>query len=158
MKKTKSKLNSRKRAPNLDSSRVNEIVDLIERWTRVKLTWEFLVDAIEVKTAARYTRQALSKHTAIQRAYEIKNEMLSTAHKGRRSTSITDLDAAYQTIERQKIELRRLAHVETTLLEQFARWAYNASLEGYDTAKLDKYVPPVNRDTSKSDRKHTRKK
>jgi hypothetical protein len=55
----------RKRAPNLTDPDIRAIVKIIDGWTG-ELTWQALIDRIEIVRHARYNRQGLAKHGRIQ--------------------------------------------------------------------------------------------
>lgn len=138
----------KERAPNVTASMIDDIVKIIDAWTGAQLLWEDILDAIEARLHVRYTRQALAKHTKIQIAYNNKNDLLTAGAKVSHSTGDPRLDEAFRVIQTQKAEIERLKKGEVNFLEQFARWAYNAYLEGVDTRKLDRPIEKPDRDAS----------
>ena len=60
---------AKKRSKNLGDAEIKQIVEILDGWTG-KLTWELLIDAIELRMFNRYTRQSLFKHERIRHAFE----------------------------------------------------------------------------------------
>jgi hypothetical protein len=141
---------SRIRAPNLDGESIAVIVGILDGW-KGKLSWEALIEAIERRTHARYTRQALDKHVRIKTAFGLRKKALAEA-RGERGPAADspELEAALQRIARLEGENTRLTAENQNLLEQFARWAYNAHARGLDQNFLNRPLPPVNRDRART--------
>lgn len=147
-----------KRAKNLTDTDIKQIVELLDGWSN-KLTWELLIDVVELRTHSRYTRQALHKHERIRNAFDLKKKGLSGVDGNAKRTVTLEMQIALQQIERFKAENRRQASENDHLLEQFARWAYNAHARGLDKEFLNQPLPPVNRGktlTSKDQKKITK--
>jgi hypothetical protein len=135
----------RSRAPNLDDDAIAVIVGILDGWTG-KLSWEALIDAIERRTRVRYTRQALHRHARIRSAFSFRKKALAGARqKVGPVADSPELAAALQRIERLQGENARLTAENHNLLEQFARWAYNAHSRGLDQNFLNRPLPPVDR-------------
>lgn len=134
-----------KRAKNLDDLGIKQIVEILDGWSG-KLTWELLIDEIELRMHNRYTRQALSKHERIRHAFDLikKSDDFSV-----RQVSSPELQVALERIARLEAENRRLESENERLLEQFVRWAYNAHTRGLDNKFLDRPLPTVNRGQTK---------
>jgi hypothetical protein len=136
------------RARNLTDDDIDRIALLIDGWSG-KLTWKLLIEAIADRTAQTYTRQTLAKHTKIQLAFEHKE--IKPAPEKPVSLS-PELEAAEQTIERLEATVKRLTYENNSLIEQFVRWAHNASFRGLDEDFLNQPLPPVDRERTKEDR------
>ena len=94
----------------------------------------------------RYTRQALFKHERIRHAYEFQKKKLPTGSGLVRPASSPELmRIALEKIERLESENRRLESENQRLLEQFAKWAYNAHARGLGYEFLSNPLPGVNR-------------
>jgi hypothetical protein len=133
------------RAPNLEDERIEIIVGILDGWTG-KLTWEALIEAIELRTHARYTRQALHKHQRIRQAFSFrKKAMMPGCDKGESNDGSPELRATMQRMARLEAENERLRTENDQLLGQFARWAYNAHTRGLDEKFLNRALPDVNR-------------
>lgn len=133
-----------KRAKNLTDTDIKQVVELLDGWSN-KLTWELLIDAVELHMHSRYTRQALHKHERIRHAFDLKKKSLSGVDGNAKRMVTVEMQIALQQIERLKAENRRQASENDHLLEQFARWAYNAHARGLDKEFLNQPLPPVNR-------------
>ncbi len=135
---------AQKRAKNLTDADIKQIVEILDGWSG-KLTWELLIDAIELRMHNRYTRQALHKHERIRHAFDLqKKSWAGNGGEIRRVTS-PELRVALEQIARLEAENRRLESENERLLEQFVRWAYNAHTRGLDHEFLNRPLPPVNR-------------
>ncbi len=135
---------AQKRSKNLGDAEIKQIVEILDGWSG-KLGWELLIDAIEIRMFNRYSRQALYRHERIRHAFALRKNELS-GHDGnvRRVTS-PQLQIALDRIARLETENKRLDSENSRLLEQFARWAYNAHTRGIDHRFLNRPLPPVNR-------------
>lgn len=138
----------KKRAPNLTEERIAGILFIIDRWSEGRLTWDALINAIECSTQVVYTRQALASHQLIQEAYVKKNESLAQGPSAKKNIGTVELDDALLIIETQRAEIARLKKAESLFLEQFARWAANAHMQGIDYRRLDSPLDAVDRDSS----------
>ncbi|MCU5783821.1 hypothetical protein HC956_02120 [Alcaligenes faecalis] len=134
----------KKRAKNLSESDIDRIVDILDGWSGTPLTWSFLIDEIERKLFRRYTRQALNRYHRIKLAYAVSKERhLPQAYEN--ELLHPELRVALEQIEKLTAQNRRLEEENQQLLEQFARWAYNAYQAGISEAQLNRDLPPVNR-------------
>lgn len=137
------------RARNLTNGDIDRIALLIDGWSG-KLTWKLLIEAIADRTSQTYTRQTLAKHAKIQLAFE--NKEIKPASK--KTASLTpELEAAEQKIEQLETIVNKLTHANNLFIEQFVRWAHNASLRGLDEDFLNQPLPPVDREKTKDDNK-----
>lgn len=134
---------AQRRAKNLDDDGIKQIVEILDGWSK-KLTWELLIDAIELRMYSRYTRQTLHKHERIRSAFELRKAALADDEEVRIVRS-PELQKALEKIARLEAENKRLEYENQQLLEQFACWAYNAHTRGLDSNFLNKSLPPVNR-------------
>lgn len=133
-----------KRAKNLDDADIKQIVEILDGWSE-KLTWDMLIDAIELRMHNCYTRQALHKHERIRNAFELRKKGLVGGDGEIRTVRSPELQKSLERIARMEVENTRLESENEKLLEQFARWAYNAHTRGLDSNFLNQPLPPVNR-------------
>lgn len=138
----------KKRSKNLGDDEIRQIVEILDGWSG-KLSWELLIDAIELRMFSRYTRQALYKHERIRNAFELKKNEGGEGGKDVKRASSPQLQIALDRIERLESENRRLESENNQLLEQFARWAYNTHTRGLDHEFLNRPLPSVNRGQTK---------
>ena len=136
------------RAKNLSDDDIARIVELLDGWVG-HLSWQSLLDAIEKRLFARYTRQALHRHERIRQAFGLRKQALAGKGLAHRTTS-PELTVAFERIGRLEAQVKRLEAEYTRLLEQFVRWAYNASTRNLDEAFLNRALPGVNRDRTKT--------
>lgn len=131
------------RSPNLKDHDIDAIVKIIDGWTG-ELTWNALINRIEITLYARYTRQALAKRERIQQAFGAYTEKREQVEKPKRRPEVEWLK---ERVARLQAENQRLEMENNRLLEQFARWAYNAHLQGVDQTVLNRPLPAINRKT-----------
>lgn len=131
-----------RRSPNLTPEKIAMVVEIIRTWDG-RLTWPGLVSKIFNKTNATYTRQALYKHEPIRIAYETYRDNSSATEQGRPVPAA--LKASADRVKRIEIENAELRKREALLMEQFVRWAYNASTRGLTEDFLNQALPPTNR-------------
>lgn len=142
------KRRSKKRSKNLGDSEIKQITEILDGWSG-KLTWELLIDAIELRMFSRYTRQALYKHERIRHAVELKKSELPGQREDVKRVASPQLQIALDRMARLESENRRLESENNRLLEQFSRWAYNAHTRGLDHEFLNRPLPSVNRGQTK---------
>lgn len=124
---------------------IENIVGILDGWpTGKKLTWQTLLMAVHMRLGRRYTRQALARYDRIQRAYQLKKDNLRFGSKIPDVKSV-ELQKALERLERLRSENQRLKAENHALLEQFARWAYNAHTRGLDLDFLNKSLPKIDR-------------
>lgn len=131
-----------RRSPNLTPERIATIVEVIRGWDG-RLTWPGLIKVVSERTHATYTRQAFYKHQAIRVAYETKRE--NSGDTDVRQPVSAALKASMDRVTRLETENAELRKREALLLEQFVRWAYNASTRGLTEDFLNQALPPTNR-------------
>jgi hypothetical protein len=140
------------RAPNLNDEHIEVICRVLDGWEG-KLTWELLIEAIETRQKALYTRQALSQHSRIKHAFQLTKERLTRQPRNKQQGSgglgATEAQALFERFERLEAENARLKAENERLLEQFVVWAYNASNRGLDVEFLNQPLPRVDRDRTR---------
>ncbi|MEW9583142.1 hypothetical protein [Paraburkholderia sp. DGU8] len=138
---------TRVRERNLDDKVAATIVEVLDGWSG-RLTWDALVEAVERREGLRYTRQTLHRHERIRLAYTVRKKALS-GQEQTRETASPELQVALERIARLEGENRRLEAENNALLEQFARWAYNAQTRNLTKEFLNNPLPAVDRERSK---------
>lgn len=138
----------RSRERNLDDAVVTGIVQVLDGWSG-KLSWEALIEAVERRAGLRYTRQALHRHERIRLAFAVRKKALSVRTE-EISCMVTspELQVALERIARLEAENQRLVAENNSLLEQFARWAYNAQTRNLTEEFLNNPLPAVHREQS----------
>lgn len=139
---------TRVRERNLDDTVVATIVEVLDGWSG-RLTWEALIEAVERREGLRYTRQALHRHERIRLAFTVRKKALLVDDAQPREVTSPELQVALDRIARLEAENRRLVAENNALLEQFARWAYNAHTRNLTQDFLNNPLPAVDRERSK---------
>lgn len=137
---------TRTREKNIDDEAIESIVGVLDGWTG-KLTWELFIDAIEKRTRRRYTRQALHRYERIHLAFVTRKKALGGGSAENADVDMApELKMALEQVERLTAENQRLKAEQQRLLEQFARWAYNAHSRNLTKEFLDTPLPKVDRE------------
>lgn len=149
---------AKRRGRNIDDLAIIQIVELLDGWT-AKLSWDLLVDEIEVRMGIRYTRQTLDKHARIKISYQATKKRVSnkSGQGFRQKYCSQELGPTLERLERLGTENSRIKMENERLLEQFLTWAYNAHLKGLTQDYLNTPLPGCDREvtTSASDNKST---
>lgn len=134
------------REKNIDDEAIEAIVSILDGWSG-KLTWESLIEAIEKRTRRRYTRQALHRYERIHLAFVTRKTALAGGSVENVDVDMApELKAALEQIQRLEGENLRLKAEQHRLLEQFARWAYNANSRNLTKEFLDTPLPKLDRE------------
>jgi len=139
------------RAKNLGDNEILDIVGVLDGWAG-KLSWELLIQKIEARNLGTYTRQALHKHERIYNAFTLTKKRIAGLDNNQavaQKELSPELEAAVQRIKRLEAENLRVTTENHRLLEQFARWAYNAHIKGLSKEFLNQPLPQVDRERSK---------
>ncbi|MCG3689366.1 hypothetical protein [Aliarcobacter butzleri] len=137
----------RNRSKNLTDESIEAAVSILDGIDG-KLTWDDLIEALYIRTGESYTRQTLSKHSRIKRAYDIAKERIirERENTGRIDSSLSQKEYILtEKLKTLEAENQRLKKENSDLLFQFARWAYNAYSNGMTPSQLDKELPRVDR-------------
>lgn len=135
---------------NLSDDDIEAIVKILDGWPAgKKLTWDNLIDSIQIRLYRKYSRQALPRHTRIKQAYAKRKDELRYGSATPEVKSV-ELQRALDRIEKLKNENSRLKAENTALLEQFARWSYNAHNKGLSIDYLNQPLEPVDRGKTES--------
>jgi hypothetical protein len=137
------------RAPDLTQERTEVVLDTLDGW-KSKLTWPFLIDAVEKSMGIRYSRYTLMEHTEIANAFGQKKIALTGKVSKEPSTPRDErVRAALEKVDRYRAKVKRLEQENQLLLEQFVTWATNAERKGVTIAMLNAPLPKPPRDRSK---------
>lgn len=131
-----------RRSPNITDHAVSAIVGILDGWSG-PLTWNSLIDAVYGRLRSRYTRQTLHKHERIRIAFEVRKKNLERGEPQVRGS--VQLQKALERISRLEAENQRLQAENERLLEQFARWAFNAYVRGIGEKELNRPLPEIDR-------------
>lgn len=130
-----------RRGRNLTDEDIEKVVRILDGST-TRLSWAMLIEMVDRVLGCRYTRQALHKHNRIQDAFAAQSKRGAHTAESRRPTEVQVLA---DRIGRLKAENERLEMENNRLLEQFARWAYNAAIRNLDAEYLNRPLPAIDR-------------
>lgn len=136
------------RSPNLDDATIERIVQILDGWSG-KLSWKLFIEAITLQLHLSYARQTLNNHERIRSGFVARKKELTGKERKSINFESPELQLATQRIQHLEVEIARLTRENNTLLEQFARWAYNASTRQLDLDFLNKPLPLINRDKTR---------
>ncbi|MFZ7336594.1 hypothetical protein ACLS0R_10000 [Comamonas jiangduensis] len=148
-------ITKKKRAPSLSNDDLIKIVEIIDSW-KGRLTWELLLDEIEIVVGSRYSRYTFYDYPEIQNAFGFKKNLTKKSEtakgqsKSREPSTPKDprVAAALEQISRGLQKIKRLEHENSLLIEQFVRWAHNAQRKGLSIEDLNQPLSRVERDRS----------
>jgi len=134
-------------AKHLTNKDLQIIINCIAGWQsskQGKFTWENLCDSVTEPLGKRPTRQSLSQHTAIVRAFELqKKNIKSGASEVRRPAN---LNIASQQIKNLQLKNESLKEEVRVLKQQFIIWQFNAYKYGIKEHQLNAPLMPVDRE------------
>lgn len=136
------------RAPNLDDATIELIVHILDGWSG-KLSWQLFIEAITAQLHKTYARQTLNNHERIKTGFVARKKELTGHERKIKNFESPELQLASQRIKQLEAEIARLTRENNTLLEQFVRWAYNASTRQLDMDFLNTPLPIINREKTK---------
>ncbi|MEN4602338.1 hypothetical protein ABEG90_06910 [Pantoea agglomerans] len=134
-------------AKHLTNKDLQIIINCIAGWQsskQGKFTWENLCDSVTELLGKRPTRQSLSQHTAIVRAFELqKKNIKSGASEVKRPAN---LNIASQQIRNLQLKNESLKEEVRVLKQQFIIWQFNAYKYGIKEYQLNAPLMPVDRE------------
>jgi hypothetical protein len=131
----------------LNDNDIEKIIFIIDSWDEEKLTWNKLIDKIQLKLNFKVSRQALSRHSRIKLAFQ---SFKSLAPKSEVKNNPTE-QFLIKRLNLLEAENARLKKENNLLLEQFGRWLYNAGhLKGMTPEQLNRPLPQIDREQSSS--------
>jgi hypothetical protein len=132
---------------------IEKIRGLIHAWDEPTITWDAVRAKVNTDMSAQWTRQALSKHPRILKAFQAtKKRLLEERASGTKTRKLRTRDTSIPLLQGRIRHLEDLVQqYEATVIEyegQFARWQHNAYLAGIPLSKLDGTVHKVDRGRS----------
>lgn len=128
---------------NLTDEDAKLIQELLDGWPLTeRITWDAIIEKIKIHRYGKsWSRQALSSHNDILRAYRIKKALQKAHCLSPVSEEVKDLSpelrTALATIAKLESENQRLAVENQQLKEQFMRWAHNAHMHNMTEGMLN---------------------
>jgi hypothetical protein len=132
---------------HLNDELIDEIVRVIDGWSG-QLTWEELRESVAIRIGHCPTRQGLDRHRRIKKAFQKKQKLIREGRPELKVGSV-EVQKLQESNDRLKSENLRLTDENNNLLDQFRRWAYNASIAGISYADLNEALPQVDREHAK---------
>ncbi len=129
-------------AKHLTEREIEAIAELIRNWSKPKITWQAICDAVEPLIGRRITRQALNTHEEIVTAYHAVKKGVGKQVSNRPSS----LKVASERIARLEREVARIKEENRLLRERFVIWQYNAYKHGLKEHQLNEPLPQIGRE------------
>jgi len=141
---------TRLRSRNLGPEEIDLVVGILDGWADT-LSWNHLIDVVELRLLSRYTRQALSNHEQICEAFRLAKVRLLDGRTARsaRKPKTPEEHALLARLARRDAEVIRLRAENQRLIERHVVWLYNAQVRGISDVDLDRPLPPVHRGQTK---------
>lgn len=130
---------------------IDLIVDKIRTWPGETINWGDLCASLKDILGRRPSRQGLSQHEAIQVAFTARKKHLRIQPK-QASPMPSSLAVAARRIARLLAEKQELVQQIEQLRERFRTWQYNAHVKDLTEADLDKALPIIDKDVTKSEK------
>ena len=131
-------------ARHLNTRDVEVIVNLIQGWSGVKLTWDAICEAAEPLVGKKPTRQSLNTHEEIVSAYKVVKKGLKEA--GPKNPRPGSLKSAADRIAKLERERDQLKEESRAYKQQFVVWQYNAYKHGLKEYQLNAPLPQIDRE------------
>lgn len=128
-------------APKLTDNSIEKAVMLLDGWSG-KLTWDRYLAVLAVEIGHTYTKMAMLRQPRIKAAWGVAKDRVheSAPHGGYGNVAMSLSRERTRELERR---VERLTQENNLLLEQFVRWAHNATRRGLSLTDLDKPLPIV---------------
>lgn len=127
-------------APKMTDLMINQSVLMLDGWAG-KLTWDLYLESLAVDIGHRYTKAAMLRHDRIKDAWDhAKERCRGSIEDSSKPPEVALMDSRNRELEER---IQRLTRENTRLLEQFVRWAHNASRRGMSLEELERPLPYV---------------
>ena len=127
----------------LTDDSIAKAVSLLDSWAG-KLTWDHYLAVLAVEIGHRYTKAAMLRHPRIANAWgDAKARCRESSPNAGHGAVALQLSQAK--VKKLTNEVERLNAENEQLLEQFVRWAHNATIRGLSPEDLDAPLPKVRR-------------
>lgn len=130
-------------APKLTDKNIDKAVQILDGWVG-KLTWDYYLAVLAVEIGHKYTKAAMLRHPRIRATWDHAKDraQAEAPARGHGNTALAQSEKRVRELE-QRVE--RLKRENDQLLEQFVRWAHNATRRGLSNQDLDKPLPVAKR-------------
>lgn len=127
-------------APKMTDAIINQSVNILDGWAG-KLTWDLYLETLAVDVGHRYTKAAMLRHDRIKDAWDHAKKRCRNSDEGSsKSPEIALMETRNKELEER---VQRLTRENNRLLEQFVRWAHNATRRGMSFEDLERPLPYV---------------
>lgn len=128
-------------SPTLTSDSIRRAVQILDQWGG-KLTWSLFCARMEHEFRLPYSKSALCTKKRIADAFTQAKKRVRASAKG---VGHGDVGIALneKRVAHLSAENSRLERENEILLQQFVRWAFNASRKGMSLTDLDMPIPVV---------------
>jgi hypothetical protein len=127
-------------APKMTDVMINQSVMMLDGWAG-KLTWDLYLEALTLDLGHRYTKAAMLRHPRIKDAWgHAKERCRDYVESQSKAPEVALADSRQRELEAR---VERLTRENNKLLEQFVRWAHNATRRGMSLEDLDRPLPYV---------------
>lgn len=126
-------------AKRLTEADINTSLRLLDGWSG-KLTWEKYLSVLAVELGHKYTKAAMLRHPRIKSAWNKAKDRLQSSEGGHGTIGMKQATDRIRVLQNR---VERLEQENNKLLEQFLRWAKNASEKGLNIDDLDRPLPPA---------------
>lgn len=123
----------------LTEADINTSLRLLDSWSG-KLTWEIYLSVLAVELGHKYTKAAMLRHPRIKSAWNNAKDRIQSSEGGHGTIGMIHAKERIRVLQNR---VERLEQENNALLEQFLRWAKNASEKGLTIDDLDRPLPPV---------------
>lgn len=136
----------KRRAIKLTSEVSDSIVQLLDSW-KGKLTWQLLIDKVNLDIGVEYSRFTLLEHRSIANAFSVrKRALLGQAIVKNEAEQRQPVNKWVGQIDRLTSKSARLESENRLLKEQFVVWAAHAARKGITVEFLNSALAKPNRD------------
>ncbi|NVM41242.1 hypothetical protein HWX16_12985 [Ochrobactrum intermedium] len=134
----------------LTNEEIEQIIGLLTTW-QGKLSWELLLQRVEMLLRRPFTRQGLDKQSAIRTAFkQAKNR--TRIGKQAPAEGLPEILLLNKTIDSLRSEIAVLKAERDRFYEKFATWHYNARSRGLAEVDLNRPLPAIDRGKSERDK------
>lgn len=130
---------------------IEAIVTIIRDWPKDTINWADVCKASEKILGYKPSRQGLNQREEILTAFQARKGHLRVQPK-EASPMPSSLAVAARRISRLAAENHELELQNKRLLERFRTWQYNASVRNMTEADLDRPLPILDKDVSKTEK------
>lgn len=128
-------------SPRLDPKAIRRCVQILDQWGG-KLTWSLYRSRIKREFNVPYSKSALCTKRRIADAFALAKARIRASVKGVGHGDV-GITLNENRVKHLSAENERLEKENEVLLQQFVRWAFNASRKGLSLSDLDAPIPVI---------------